>query len=130
MSKTPSGRLLIYYLALLSATLGTPSLSHAGAIGTQALLQLEERQARVERIDAVLSGTRVQEALIQLGVNPSEVKARVAALTDEELMTLEKDLNALPAGGQSIFLLAGVVFIVLLILDAVGVTNVFRGIGK
>ena len=52
---------------------------------------------------------------------------RIAALTDQELEQLAADLESLPAGG-SLLGVAGVVFIVLLILELVGVIDIFKKI--
>ncbi len=128
MYETRLGKALVYFLVVTTTLLGAPRLSLAAPISTRTLLQLEERQTRIEHIDRALSRAQVREALIGLGVAPGEVKARVAALSDEELAMLEKHLDKLPAGGQGILVIAGIAFIVLIILDLVGVTNVFTGV--
>jgi hypothetical protein len=51
----------------------------------------------------------------------------VAQLSDAELAYLNGEIDQLPAGGNVVAVI-GVVFIVLLILDLVGVTNVFTSI--
>ena len=50
--------------------------------------------------------------------------ARVAALSTEELRQLKLQIDELPAGG--LLAVIGVVFVVLLILELVGVTNIFN----
>ena len=62
--------------------------------------------------------------MLELGVNPADVDKRINGLTDTELARLSAGIQDLPAGGSIIWVI-GVVFIVLLILDLVGVTNVF-----
>ena len=47
--------------------------------------------------------------------------------TDEELETLASDLSSLPAGGSALGTI-GVVFIVLLVLELVGVIDIFKKI--
>ena len=59
-----------------------------------------------------------------MGVDPAAVQERLAALTDEELQTLEGRLDSLPAGGDALAVI-GIVFVVLIILELVGVTNIF-----
>ena len=63
--------------------------------------------------------------MLAFGVDPENVQDRLDVLTDEELMQLASRLPDMPAGGDSILALIGVVFVVLLILELVGVTNVF-----
>ena len=63
--------------------------------------------------------------MVALGVDPLDAQARVAALTDSELQTLDRQIGELPAGGD-VLAVIGVVFIVLLILELVGVINIFK----
>jgi hypothetical protein len=49
----------------------------------------------------------------------------VAALTDEELRKLARQVGDAPAGGSALAVI-GVVFLVLLILEAVGVIDIFK----
>ena len=57
-------------------------------------------------------------------MDPDAAGLRIAALTDSELTQLQHHLNDLPAGSNALAVL-GVVFLVLIILELVGVTNVF-----
>lgn len=57
------------------------------------------------------------------GVNPADVKARVAALTDAEAADLARNIDTAPAGG--ILGLILLVFLVLLITDILGLTKIF-----
>ena len=68
--------------------------------------------------------TDVQQAMINIGVDPEQAAIRVASLDSGELAQLDAQLDSLPAGG-SILALIGAVFVVLLILEVTGVTNVF-----
>lgn len=129
MKNSVMTRLLASILIFNTALLGVPVAAMATPISTQTLLQMEARQARIDRIEQALRQDEVQQALVELGVEPAEAQQRVAALTDEELATLEQQLDQLPAGG-SVLAVVGVVFVVLIILDLVGVTNVFSGIHK
>jgi len=76
---------------------------------------------------------RVQVELVRMGVPADEAAARVAALDETELRTIAQKLDEQPAG-QGLFLTvlicAGAVFIMLVILDATGVTDVFPWIKK
>jgi len=49
----------------------------------------------------------------------------VAALTDSELRTLAGQMAEMPAGADALAVI-GIVFLVLLILEAVGVIDVFK----
>ena len=73
----------------------------------------------------VLARESVHGTLVRLGVDPSDASARVDALTDLELQTLEQQLEQLPAGGTGVVEVVGIVAIVLIILELLGVTNFF-----
>ena len=118
-------------LALLLATsIVTSSLQHAayaGVISTQEYIAAIDRDATLERIDAVLARDEVRSQLEKLGVDPLVTNERIAALTDQELQTLATDLENLPAGGE-LLAVVGIVFLVLLILELVGVIDIFNKI--
>jgi hypothetical protein len=112
----------ILSISLLGTSL--PSASYAGVIGTQTLIetrQMDEPRAQVERF---VSRDGVQAQLIVLGVDPANVRERVAALTDEELRELNQNIDTLPAGG--ILEVIGIVFVVLIILELTGSINIFN----
>jgi len=130
MHKTLVAKALACVLVLTTGVLGMPQTVLAAPIQTQALLQVDQRQARIDRIDAALAREEVRQAMLHYGVAPAQVEARVGALSDQELAMLEQHLDELPAGGDGILVILGIAFLVLVILDLVGVTNVFTGIKK
>jgi hypothetical protein len=69
----------------------------------------------------------VRTRLEQYGVDPAAATARAASLTDQELQMLADDLESLPAGGDLLGVV-GIVFLVLLILELVGVVDIFKKI--
>lgn len=112
-------------MTLCLVTLPLMQTATAAIISTETAIELTERVAQVERINAVLARDSVQGALIRLGVDPVNAMARVAALTDTELQTLEAQLEKLPAGGTGVIEVVGIVAIVLIILELLHVTNFF-----
>ena len=116
--------------AVLAASVFTASLqsaAYAGVISTQQYLTAVDREATKARIDAVLAREEVRAVLEQYGVDPLAADARIAALTDQELQQLATDLENMPAGG-SLLGVIGIAFIVLLILELVGVIDIFNKI--
>ena len=114
-------------LMLMSALLiwsGTIAQASASMIQTQDVLALDARQERIAEIRDQLNRNEVQRAMVELGVDPSQAALRVASMNDQELLTLEQQLDTLPAGG-GFFGVVGLVFVVLLILELVGATNIF-----
>lgn len=99
--------------------LGVPLPAHAGMLPTDAVGVSTDR----DRVARFLEREDVQLQLQAQGVDPSAVKARVAAMTDEEAAQLAGHMDEMPAGGVLGLILF--VFIVLLITDILGFTKVF-----
>ena len=112
---------------------GTLSLSlvanpaTAAVISTQQALSADARAATEGDVRASLARDDVRLAMERLGVDPLDADARIASLSDAELLRMQGELDRLPAGGDAIAVI-GVVFLVLLILELVGVTNIFNRI--
>jgi hypothetical protein len=111
--------------SLFSASLQTAAF--AGVITTQQYLTAVDRDATIQRIDAVLAREEVRNQLEKHGVDPLALDERIASLTDQELSMLATDLESMPAGGDLLAVL-GIVAIVLLILELVGVIDIFNKI--
>ena len=75
------------------------------------------------KIVSMLSRDEVQTELVARGIDPTEAKSRVAALTDDEASSLALQLDKAPAGGIIGAIL--LVFFVLLITDILGFTKVY-----
>jgi Family of unknown function (DUF6627) len=117
----PVGHLVI--IGLLALSLPVP-VAHAGMIGTEAVINASQVQQDRERLRQVLNRDDVKAQLIARGVDPAQVQARVDGLTDQEVQKLAKNMDQLPAGGDALGLLV-FVFVVLLITDILGFTNVY-----
>jgi hypothetical protein len=111
--------------AMSVGTVGFGSPATAGVVGTRTVMMQAERAEMVTRVQAALDREALQAQLQALGVDPAAAIERVAALTDEELRYLDGRLSSLPAGAGALEVI-GVVFVVLLILEVVGVINIFR----
>ncbi|TAK88115.1 MAG: hypothetical protein EPO20_01405 [Betaproteobacteria bacterium] len=114
-------RIIASLLVVSIAGLGLPLPAQAGMVGTDAITSSPGTERA--RIATFLDRADVQAQLQAQGVSPSDVKARVAALTDEEAAQLAGRIDTLPAGG--ILGLILLVFLVLLITDILGLTKVF-----
>lgn len=119
-------QLTIVILSGLMLYSGLVHNANAAVISTDQVLAAETRAARIAGIQASLAREDVQQALIQLGVDPAQARARVASLNDAELARLEGQVDSLPAGG-GVLVLVGAVFVVLIILELTGAINIFRG---
>lgn len=120
--------LVVVIFCLSLAGLGIPMSADAGIIGTDEYLALQDRAIRIERINDTLMQDRVREQLTSLGVDPEHAQQRVATLSDTDLMALDGRLQDLPAGGDILGLVVAA-FLVILILELAGVTDLFPTIG-
>jgi|RhiMetdeSRZDD1v2_1073273.scaffolds.fasta_scaffold2334720_1 hypothetical protein len=86
-----------------------------------------------EKVVHFLQQDAVREHLVAMGVDPSEVEARLAALSPAELAQLSARIDQMPAGGDGIGAVVVailIVFLVLLITDLAGLTDVFPFVKK
>lgn len=120
-----SRTLLVQILALALLNVGSPLVVQAEVIGTLAGLESAQRNTDLARVNRVLATAEARDQLQTLGVDQAQVEARLAGLTDSELSTLADKLESAPAGGD-VLAVIGVVFVVLLILEAVGVIDIFK----
>jgi hypothetical protein len=67
----------------------------------------------------------VRAQMEKMGVDAANVDLRLATLSDGELHDLAKQMQNAPAGGD-VLVLIGAVFVVLIILELVGVIDIFK----
>ncbi|MBI3575352.1 MAG: PA2779 family protein [Gammaproteobacteria bacterium] len=111
-------------LGLLALSLHLPA-AQAGMIGTEAVVNAAQVQQDRERLRNAINRDDVKAELLARGVDPAQVQARVDSLTDQEVQSLSGKINQLPAGGDSFLGALVFIFIVLLITDILGFTNIF-----
>ncbi|HKQ12581.1 MAG TPA: PA2779 family protein [Steroidobacteraceae bacterium] len=117
--------LLVQILAVALLSVGSPIVVQAEVIGTLAGIESAQRDADLARVNRALASEQAREQLQALGVDQAQMEVRLAGLTDSELSTLADKLEQAPAGGD-VLAVIGVVFVVLLILEAVGVIDIFK----
>jgi hypothetical protein len=116
---------LLRLVSVCIVCMGFAQAAPAGMIGTGYLLEDETRAASVSRMEVLLAREDVGRQLEAFGVNRAMVMERLDALSTAELLELEGQLDSQIAGGD-VIAVVGVVFIVLMILELVGVTDIFK----
>ena len=99
----------------------------AKMVGTDQVVPEIDQSAR-DRVDAFMTREDVKAQFRALGISPEEAQARVAALSDAEIDKIAGRLDTLPAGEGAVGAIVGaalIIFIVLLITDLLGWTDVF-----
>jgi hypothetical protein len=105
----------------------------ASMVGTEQVLSAQKGQAARDRVQHFLDREDVRHALMAQGIDPLEAKSRVDSLSDAEVARLSNKIEGLPAGGDVLGVLVGaalLVFIILLITDILGLTDVFTFVKK
>ena len=117
-----------FLICILSVSLAffqvTPS--YAGIVGTDKSFTEHSAQQDREKLRALMARDEVQGLLANNGLTVEQAQQRVDVLTDKEARLLAEKFNEQPAGGILIALL--VIFLVFIILELAGVTDVFKGI--
>jgi len=101
--------------------------ARAEIIGTESMVTTEARHNDLATVQAFMSRDEVRAELQSFGVDADAAALRVAALSDSELQQLAGRIDQQPAGAGALAVV-GIVFVVLLILELVGVTNIFTRI--
>ena len=76
-----------------------------------------------------LEREEVRTALTSQGVDLGMAKQRIASMTDEEVRALNQKMDEMPVGSGVVEALL-IVFLVLIITDLVGLTDVFPFVNK
>ncbi len=111
-------------VSVLFFSLQVPT-ANAAMVTTDALLRSAQVQQDRLNIEAALDRADVHDALAGYGVDPTQIQARLDALSDDELHALATNIDNLPAAGTDPLSFLLFIFIVLLITDILGFTQVF-----
>ena len=118
-------RVVFQLVAVAVLSTGFAQFSVAGFVSSSQVINAEIRDQRISRIQTLVASADVTDKLRQYGVAPEMVAERMQNLTDAELVMLESTIDEQVAGGDAVAVI-GVVFIVLMILELVGVTDIFK----
>ena len=110
-------------LIVSTAHVGFVQTAQAAMIGTEQVAQARSADAARAQLNEAFARADVQARLQALGVDSTDARERVAALTDDEALRLSGEIDKAPAGGIIGAILF--VFFVLLVTDILGFTKVF-----
>src|SRR6476659_4075191 len=91
-----SKQIVASVLCVAILNLSSPLVANAEIIGTLQAVENQSRSADLATVNAALAREQVRTQFESMGVDPSQVEARVASLTNGELHTLAGQMNALP----------------------------------
>ena len=113
----------VMIVTMSSMSIWMPS-AQAAMVSSEQMIASQTVQQDRERLHALFERTDVREQLLARGVDANAAKARVDALTDNEVADIAGKLDSLPAGGDFIEVLL-FIFVLLLVTDILGLTKVF-----
>lgn len=123
MSINPA-KFLLGLVCALALAAGSFSTAFAGMVGTEQLLVAEQVQMDRVQLLATLSRADVKQQLGEMGVDPLQAAERVARMTDAEIAALSEGLADLPAGSGVLGAVV-LIFVVFVITDVIGATDIF-----
>jgi|APDOM4702015191_1054821.scaffolds.fasta_scaffold295071_1 hypothetical protein len=119
-------RLIAKLLIVTTLSFGLPvTAARAGMIGTEAVVTAEQMAAQRARVQQFLERADVQSQLQKMGVDPAMAKSRALALTDQEIQQVAGKMDQMPAGGADVLVVILVIFLILLLTDILGFTQIF-----
>ena len=108
-------------------------LTQAKMVTTDQVLEHADPGSDQKRVESFILREDVQRQLVLLGINPEEAASRVASLSNGEIQQIAGRLDELPAGEGGVGAVVGailIIFLVLLITDLLGLTDVFPFVKK
>ena len=111
---------------LLSVSLVFVSLGQAQAAiidNNQVIYQTEQANDKAVLLQTI-NRIDVQKQLMSMGVNSADLENRINQMTRGEIAQLNQQIDGLPAGGGVLGIVL-LVFVVFVITDVVGATDIF-----
>ena len=105
----------------------------AAMIPTEVINETNKGQEARDFLNELISREDIQNYLTNQGIDPLEAKARIDSLSDSEAVKVAEQLEQLPAGSGAVGIIIGaalIVFLVLLVTDILGLTDVFPFVNK
>jgi hypothetical protein len=121
-------RIALILAAVMFVLTGPIDAARAALVTTGQAIEAGAALGERDRVAAFLAREDVRAQMAALGVDPAEAMNRVAGLSDAEVRQIAGHLDQLPAGQSALGIVIGAalfIFIVLLITDLLGLTNVF-----
>lgn len=117
---------IVLSLSLINLSIG--SAQAAMIANDQVINQVQQINSKAELLQ-LMNRADVHQQLLDMGVSTEDIEARINMMTDQEIAQLNQQLGDLPAGGDALGIIL-VIFIVFVITDMLGATDIFPFIHK
>ena len=121
---------LAFHLLMLSGLYQSVS---AAMIDTESVINENRSQNPRDCLNNLLARKEIQSALIGQGIDPQEAQERIDNLSDDEIGKFFNEMDQIPAGDgffEAFIIVAFLIFLILLITDISGYTDVFPFVKK
>jgi hypothetical protein len=116
-------RPIAIFLSILLALM--PLLpAQAAMIGNEQIVNQNLTYQTRDGLQQLFAQETARQQLQAWGVSPDQIRSRIDSLTDAELARINQQVNDLHAGGSGLGILL-VIFIVFVITDVIGATDIF-----
>lgn len=109
---------MMVVISLMSAT------AQAAMVSTGDIISSASEQETRAQVLAILDQDEARDTLLSLGVAPADVEQRVQDMTSAELQAFSKQVEEMQAGGSAVGVII-LIFVILIVLDLLGTTNIF-----
>ena len=99
--------------------------AQAAMVGTGEILNSAQSAPVDERLQQFLDREDTRQQLQEWGVSADWVETRLGSLTDAELARIHQEIDNLEAGGNTILGILLIIFIIFVITDVIGATDIF-----
>jgi len=116
-------------ITLLLLTAGPYQMAYAKMISTGDAANLQRVETSRAFMDSFMTRSDVRAELTNMGIPAEEAAARVNGLSDAEIISLSDTIQDSPAGASAVGVIVGaavLIFLVLLVTDLTGYTNVYN----
>lgn len=127
--KMRSSKLLIKFLLVCFISVSFQQAVFAGIVTTEDLVDEQLVLSEKQRLMQLFGSEKVQEQLIAMGVSPSDAQQRLENMTDAEILEFSAKMDEMNTGSGVVGALV-FVFLVLLVTDLLGYTDVFPFVKK
>ncbi|MDH3885706.1 MAG: PA2779 family protein [Desulfobacterales bacterium] len=126
----PAAIFLALHMLMLS---GLSQSVTAAMIGTESIIKVDRGQNPRDYLNNLLARKEIQAALISQGIDPQEAQDRIINLSDDEIGKFVQEMDQLHAGGgflETFIVIVFLIFLILLVTDISGYTDVFPFVKK
>ncbi len=123
---------VLLVVSLIGLTVGWAP-ARAAMVGTAQIFKETHKDLNRDRLRGFLDRAEVLAQMEAWDVDSEMAKARIESLTDEEVAEIVERLDQLPAGGDALGAILGaavLIFLILLVTDILGLTDVFPFVKK